>query len=201
MRMASRQTALAALAVLALANGGCLVVAAGAAAGAGAAGYAYVKGKVSYTFNAALDDTWAAAHKALSELKMPVLAEERETNRSGFVRSQTGDGTPVRIYLEAISREGSPAVGTEVGVRVGTFGDYAVSDQILRQMSAHLVPLTPAGNGAAPAGSSWSAVQPQPVPPVSIQPPPPPPGIQPTSTPPGPPPTPPPPLLRPEPMK
>ena len=214
-RMTGRQSALLTLALCALANGGCIAVAAGAAAGAGAASYAYAKGKVSYTFNASLDDTWAATRKSLAELNLPILSEERETNRSGFIRSETKDGTAVRVYLEAASNDETPGTtGTEVSVRVGTFGDYSVSDNVLRQLSSHLVAVGPGGapgTATQPTGS-WTAVnppaiQPQPAPPiqpqtapgVTIQPPAPPPGV-PMANVPVPPSTPPPPLLPPEPV-
>lgn len=211
-----RQAAFVFLAVLAAANSGCLAAAGVAAAGAaGAGGFAYMKGKVSYTFDSSVEDTWSAARKSLAELQMPILEEERQAASGGFFRSETSDGTAVRIYLEAVEKEGPPAThGTEVNVRVGTFGDYTVSDRILRQLSGHLVPIAP-GAAGSPAGASWSAVnpgpeqriQPQPIPQVHIEPPLPPDSAQPanritpTASPPPQPTTASPPLLPPQPMK
>jgi hypothetical protein len=174
-----RQAVFVFLALLALASGGCLVVAAGAGAGAAVAGYAYVKGKVCYSFNASLEDTWAATRKALAELQMPVQSEERESASTGFIKSQTSDGTAVRIYLE-VQPSPFPTEGphTRVCIRVGAFGDYAISDRIMGQLNAHLVPVTvgngpgsPPGQPPVPPGtprtagattpaSSWSAVEP-----------------------------------------
>ncbi len=205
-----RHAAFVLLAAMTMANGGCLAAAGVAAAGAaGAGGYAYMKGKVSYTFNSSVEDTWSAARKSLAEMQMPILEEERQNTQSGFFRSETTDGTAVRIYLEAVEDEGPPPTrGTEVTVRVGTFGDYTVSDHILRQLSAHLIPITPGAAGNPVAGGSWSAVnpgadpriQPQAIPPIRIEPPLPPDSAQPaariapTAAPPPPPVAPPPPL-------
>jgi hypothetical protein len=158
----TRRLGLLILAVLTLGNSGCLVLAAGAGAGAALAGYSYVKGKVCYTFHASLEDTWAAARQSLSELGMPIRAEERESATSGYIRSQTAEGTTVRIYLET---EPSPFPGegpqTQVCIRVGTFGDYPTSDRIMAQVSAHLVPAA-AGSGTMPTPPAQA---PPPIPP------------------------------------
>lgn len=126
------------LAGLALANGGCLFLAAGAAAGGGAATYAYCKGKVCRTYNATLDDTWSAAHAALADLAMPVEGEERVAAK-GHMRSRLADGSRVRITFE-VEQSPIPAEGrlTCVGIRIATFGDQEISRRILDQIDAHL---------------------------------------------------------------
>jgi hypothetical protein len=129
------------LAASALTNCGCLLVAAGAAGGA-AAGYAYVKGKVCDTYNANLNDTWAATHTALAELGMQVIQEEREGD-GGVITSRTADGDRVRINIIALDSR-IPAEGrvTRVCVRVATFGDHPVSNSVLDQIGRHLAPAT-----------------------------------------------------------
>jgi hypothetical protein len=124
----------------ALASSGCLAVAAGAA-GTAAVGYAYCRGKVGRHYPANFDDVWAATHSSLAELGLPVLSEERESANSGSVVSKTGDDAKVRIYLETEANR-LPGVGstTVVAIRVATFGDQAVSERILDQISYHLVP-------------------------------------------------------------
>jgi hypothetical protein len=116
---------------------GCLLVAAGAAAG-GAAGYAYYKGKTCNSFAAGFEDTWAAAHTALGDLGMPILKDEHNQG-SGIIKTQTADGDRVKIDLELIPSK-IPAEGmlTRVCVRVGTFGDHPVSERVLYQIGAHL---------------------------------------------------------------
>jgi hypothetical protein len=133
------------LAVATLANSGCLLVAAGAAAG-GAAGYAYVQGNVSHTYNADLANTRAAVHSALNDLGMPVEKEEQDA-AGAFIQTRLADGDPVKIHLETLASR-IPAEGplTEVGVRVATFGDHPMSERIHYQVGAHLA----SGSGATP---------------------------------------------------
>jgi hypothetical protein len=144
---------LVALAMAAFSTGGCLWIAAGAAGGA-AVGYAYSKGKYSQAFHAGFDDTWAATHAGLIDLGMPVIKEGREGSE-GWVETTAADGSKVRLTLEVMASK-VPTDGpmTQVGVRVATFGDPLLSDRILGQVGAHLVP----GPGPVP---------PTPVPPAA----------------------------------
>lgn len=151
------------LAVVALANGGCLVAAVGAAgAGAGVAGYAYHKGKVYQEYNANFEDTLAAAHTALQELGLPVLSEER-TGGSVLIEGRTGTGERLRLYLDTVVSP-IPIEGplTRVGVRVATFGDQILSERILGQIGAHLVSGSrarpqPAAPTLGPIQPSWNS--------------------------------------------
>jgi hypothetical protein len=153
---------------LALANCGCLLVAAGAAGGA-AASYLYYKGKVCETYNANLDDTFLALRAALGELAMPVLSESREGD-NWSVESRTAAGDSVHIHLQ-VQASKFPAEGqvTRLCVRVATFGDELVSSRILAQVGFHLVPVgqngqpaplpaaSPIMQTAAPAASAGAA--------------------------------------------
>jgi hypothetical protein len=159
------------MALVALANGGCILVAAGAAAGGGAVGYAYWQGRDSQDYHASLGDTWAATQTALHELGMTVERQE-QTTASGFLLSHTTDGESVKIHLDAVDNP-NPGQGplTHVSVRVANFGDHPVGTRVLYQIGAHLAPpglarvqpqpaLTPppppALGPVQPAG--WSAV-------------------------------------------
>ncbi len=126
------------LAALALGNAGCLVAAAAGAAG-GVAGYAYYKGKVCRTYVANVEDVRAATRSALAELQMPIVKDE-PSPRGGKIEGRAGDDSVV-ISLEM---QDSPVPGegpvTEVGVRVATFGNEALSVRILDQIGFHLVP-------------------------------------------------------------
>jgi len=140
------------LAAWAIGQGGCLWVAAGAAAG-GAAGYAYYQGKTCHSFAANFVDAWVATHTALGELGLPILKEERNEG-SGVIKSQTSDGDRIRIALDAIpSRIPAEGMLTRICIRVGTFGDHPVSERVLNQVGAHLAPasatLSPLVPGAA----------------------------------------------------
>lgn len=126
------------VAVFAIGQGGCLWIAAGAAAG-GAAGYAYYKGKTCQSFVANFEDAWAATHTALAELGMTIKKEERHLD-NGVIKTETSDGDRVRIALDAIpSRIPAEGILTKICVRVGTFGDHSVSERVLYQVSVHLV--------------------------------------------------------------
>jgi hypothetical protein len=136
------------LAAVALGNAGCLVAAA-AGAGAGVAGYAYYKGKVCRTYLANVEDVRAAMRTALVELGMPVLKDE-VVGQGAKIESHAGNDS-IEIALElqdgALPGEGS---ATQVGVRVATFGDGKLSERILDQIGAHLVPAgVPAAQPAA----------------------------------------------------
>jgi hypothetical protein len=131
---------------VALANGGCLWVAAGAAAGGAAAGYAYYRGRVYRDYPASLPDSLAAVRDGLTELRFPILGEEHDGDKGWTIHSHTGDGSRVTIDLES-QPSPIPAEGpkTRISVRVSTFGDEVVSVRILDQIGLHLGPprLTP----------------------------------------------------------
>jgi hypothetical protein len=131
-----------AVAVVAIAQGGCLIVAAGVAGGAAAAGYFYYKGRICQEYPATLGDTLAAVRAALTDLQFPITKEETKSD-SAFLASRTADGSQIRIELDLLpSRVPADGTLTRVGIRVGLgFGDEAVSKRILDQIGLHLVPV------------------------------------------------------------
>jgi hypothetical protein len=129
-----------ALGLAVLLNAGCIVAAVGAgAAGAAVAGYAYCNGLLYRDYPATLADSAAAVRTSLLELQFPIVEEKSDTG-TAFVKTRTGDGHIVRIYLDIVP-SAIPAEGalTRVGIRVGFSGDEAVSARILDQVSRHLV--------------------------------------------------------------
>jgi hypothetical protein len=148
-------------AITLLSSGGCLWLAASAVVGGAAgAGYVYYKGKVSRTYNAGLNDVWAATHTALAELGMKIESEGRDT-LSAEVHSRLADGDKVRIYID-VKDSRIPAEGplTVVGIRVGKLGvgDEAASVRILNQIDMHLVHPPTAGLKPQPAPATWNPV-------------------------------------------
>jgi hypothetical protein len=134
---------------LVLANSGCLAVALGtvAAGGTAAAAYAYANGKYYRDY----------------------------TTKKDYIESKTGDGDPIKIYVESIPSR-VPAEGgvVRVGVRVGAFGDQAVSARILDQVSLHLVaPVQVRPDGPLPPPPPPQRLQPLPyeTPPPPLAPP------------------------------
>ena len=142
MRGALRKLGWVVLGLVTLVQAGCLGLAiCGACAGAGAAGYVWVNGLLYRDYHANLGDTLAAVRTALAELQFTILEEKPDTG-SVFVRSKTGDGHALRIYLDTVpSAVPAEATVTRVGVRVGYSGDDGVSARILDQVSKHLVPV------------------------------------------------------------
>jgi hypothetical protein len=167
LRLSGRQVCYVTLAAITLGQAGCLVAAVGAgAAGAGAAGYFYAQGKVCDEFSASFDEAWAATLKAMGELSLPIKTQLRDTNLSGDLESVTSDGEAIRIHIETRPAK-IPADGSisKICVRVGTWGDYPVSEKIIHQVSAHLAPPK-----AVPVPSqAWSG--PPPSQPASVEPP------------------------------
>jgi len=157
------------VAALALGNTGCLLVAAGAAAGGGVAAYQYAKGNVCHQFNTPFTESWAAVRTSLTELGMPVLSEERKATNKGIIETRGGDGNSVTITLEttpsAIPAEG---VTTEVCIRVGTWGNYGVSDRIMGQINSHLAPPSAGGGASQQPAQGWVPAQ---TPPTTAPPP------------------------------
>jgi hypothetical protein len=129
-----------ALAVAALVQSGCLIVAAGVVGGAAATGYFYYKGQVCQEYFASLGDTLAAVRAALADLQFPVTSEESNSDNV-YVTSRTADGSTIRLKLDLVpSRVPAEGTLTRVCVRIGTFGDEPLSKRILDQIGLHLVP-------------------------------------------------------------
>jgi hypothetical protein len=127
---------LACLGLAVVGGSGCLAVAAGVAGGA--LGYAYYQGNVRQVFPANFDDTFTATRAALADLNLPVESEEMKPFY-GVVRCHATDGTPLKIVVVGqANTETGPA--TQVGVRVGQFGDHSLSARILDQIGSRLIP-------------------------------------------------------------
>jgi hypothetical protein len=160
------------LALVAVAQSGCLLAVAGACAGGAAAtGYLYCKGKIYRDYQAGLPDVRNAVHAALLDLHFLIFTEEAKDGKA-FLVTRTTNGKKVRIYLDCISSP-IPAEGvlTRVAIRVATFGDEDVSARIFDQIAwrlANRATLVPApAPGPAPPGPPPG---PPVGPPVPIQP-------------------------------
>jgi len=133
MRKIKSEFVLAALLLLvALTGTGCLLFAAGAGAGAGAAGYAYVKGELKTTEPVSIDRTWDATVAGVQEMNLPIINQSHDALQGHLVAKTSGDKN-VDINLKKIAD-----TSTELRVRVGTFGDEALSRTILDAINRHL---------------------------------------------------------------
>lgn len=146
-----------ALAAVALANAGCLIAAVGAAAGGAAAvGYAYYSAPLMREYPVNYADALAAVKSSLTELQFPLIKEQPD-GASTVIETRTGDGISVKIFLDVLTSP-VPADGslTRISVRVGHFGDDAISARIQDQIATHMpippAPLVPAAANR-PAGA------------------------------------------------
>lgn len=110
-----------------------LLLGAGAAAGAGA--YAYVRGELQSAEEAPLGRAHAAAEGAMEDLQF-AITESRLDGATAEVAAITSDDRKVRVKLERASGE-----VTRVAIRVGLFGDQALSLLVLQKMRDRLSPL------------------------------------------------------------
>ena len=95
-------------------SSGCIALVIGAGAGAGT--FAYVNGKLSRTYQANYETTYAVIKSILEDMKQPIL-EEKTDGTQTTIRSQRVDETPMIINVRIID-----PVWTEVSVRTGHIG-------------------------------------------------------------------------------
>ncbi len=119
--------------LLAFGNG-CLLLGLGAAAGAGAAGYAYVDGEVQTTEAASMNRTWDATLATMQDLQFPVTSQAKDALQ-GNLTARNANNTNISIKLKYVSN-----TSTEIRIRVGTFGDESLSRIILNKINSHLQP-------------------------------------------------------------
>lgn len=108
------------------------VIFGGAAAAAGAGTYAYIKGDLKRNYEAPIDKAWEASVKAVEELKMTIESKQHDAF-SGIIKGKMADGKSFAINLKRLGEN-----LTEIGIRIGTFGDRqkseAIHDKILSKL-------------------------------------------------------------------
>lgn len=135
-----RTLSLLVVAAGAVASAGCLAVAAVGAAGGGVATYFYVRGKVCQEFVAGFADTWKATQDMLLAEPLTLVSNEND-GKSGKITSRTADGSTITIDLVTVAgRTPAEASVTRVCVRIGAFGDQALSERFLSKIAARLIP-------------------------------------------------------------
>jgi uncharacterized protein YwlG (UPF0340 family) len=111
---------------------GCVLVAVGAGAGAAAGGVAYYMGELRSTERATPPEIVAATKTALGNLYVSVISSSSD-ELSGEVLGRTSSDEKVQISVEYKSDGLS-----QVGIRVGTFGDEDMSRRILNDIEKGL---------------------------------------------------------------
>ena len=94
------------------------------AAAVGGGTYAYVKGNLSRNYDTSMDKTWQAAVQAVEELKLTTESKEHDAF-NGIIKGKMADGKSFTINVKRLGEN-----STEVGVRIGTFGDRVRSEAI-----------------------------------------------------------------------
>ena len=108
---------------------GCVAVAVGAAGGA--ATYAVVTGTLSKVVDADVIQVYDATTAAMKKLEFPI----QESTKDGVyakVLAQNAQGDSVRVVVETTKQ------GTQIKIRVGNFGNEAVSRKILSEIEKGL---------------------------------------------------------------
>ena len=124
--------------------GGCAAPAVIATAGFGAiqtGTEAFIRGELEAAVAHPLDEVFAASEAALYELQFP-LKSSKLNQFNGYINARESQGRGVDVDLE----KKSPIV-TKINVRVGLFGDQAISRLILSTIQARLAAHSPHATG------------------------------------------------------
>ena len=121
-RNLTRLVPLIASAILLVSTTGCVALLVGGAAGAGAV--AYQRGALVSTEAASLDATWTACRAAVKKLEF-VETLNRKDALEGTLEAKTARDKTVTFSLHRLTD-----TSTELRIRVGTFGDEALTRQI-----------------------------------------------------------------------
>ncbi|MGD9042348.1 MAG: DUF3568 family protein [Desulfobacterales bacterium] len=95
-----------------------------AAAAVGTGAYFYIKGDLKRNYEAPMDKTWDATINAVEALKLNVESQNHDA-LTGIIKGKMADDKSFEINLKRVGEN-----LTEVGVRIGTFGDRGRSETI-----------------------------------------------------------------------
>lgn len=112
-----------------LCSSGCVAVVAAGAAGTGVAWYA---GRMETTLNHGVDDVYAASQQAVKQLEFARVSE-RKSGVDAELIARTALDKKVEITLNRVDDK-----ATKVSIRVGVFGDEALSLNLLEKIKANL---------------------------------------------------------------
>ena len=121
------------LGVSLLINNGCPAVLIGAGGAAGAGSYAYIGGEFRSTERISLERAWEATKKAVNDLGFTVTRKEKDAYGSEF--QLVAYGTGEKKIVVKLKKQSSAL--TEIGIRVGMFGDESLSRSILEKIKGY----------------------------------------------------------------
>jgi hypothetical protein len=120
-----KQRAMLLLCCLMMGVSGCAaVIAAGVGVGVGFGTYKYLEGNLQRDYIGPPDKLWQATLTAMDDLQVASEVQERDYF-GGLVKGIMHDGTKITIKMKRLTDN-----STEVGVRVGVFGDMKRSEVI-----------------------------------------------------------------------
>ncbi|MCH2207234.1 MAG: DUF3568 domain-containing protein [Lentisphaerales bacterium] len=117
------------LALTLLLNAGCFLV---LVAGGAVAGTAYVLGKLEATVDGNLDQVDAAVAKALKNLELVKMSHSKTTLEATHT-SRNAKDQKISVELEKLTEK-----TTKIFIKVGNFGDEAMSYRILEGVKENL---------------------------------------------------------------
>jgi uncharacterized protein DUF3568 len=123
---------MALLASVLVLSGGCIapvLILGGVAVGAGAV--VYVNGELKDTEAVTYDNAYDATLAAMSDLKYTVVSQQKDVLTAQIMARSASD-TKIQVTLNKQS-----GTVTEIRIRVGTFGDEALSKAILDKIKSH----------------------------------------------------------------
>jgi hypothetical protein len=106
-------------------------------AGAGA----FVNGEIQAAWTVPIDAMWPSGQEAIRQLQFKVVSEKLRSKNRGLMFAEDLNGRSIEISMRAIT----PTV-TRFTIRVGTFGDEAVSRLIVKQLEIELNKRLPGPN-------------------------------------------------------
>jgi len=120
---------LAAAALVLASLTGCVAVVAGAA---GAGAVAYVRGQLESTLSAGYDKAADAANLAVQQLQFSKISEKKDAV-ADIITVRTAGDRKIVIKIDKVA-----ALSSKVRIRVGWFGDEALSLTVLDKIRANL---------------------------------------------------------------
>ena len=116
------------LGIISFINSGCAAVLLGGGAAAGAGTILYIKGELQSNEDVSLGTAWIATQAAIKDMEF-VTGTTEKGDVSAKLIAYTADNKKIQINLKT-----KPETLTEIGIRVGTFGDESFSRLILEKI-------------------------------------------------------------------
>ena len=108
---------------------GCFAVAAGAGAGAAVA---YMRGDLDTTLNAGFEKSVQAANSAIIQLQFAKVSENKDALQAIIIARNAAD-KKIELRLDKLADD-----ATKLKIRVGTFGDDALTQSVLEKVKSNL---------------------------------------------------------------